>query len=335
MDKNKPYLIAETAYIFEGDKIYLEKIIDKLKQKEACDAIKYHILINIDDYMTKEHQGYNLIKNFLLTQNEWIELLNKTKKNGFETIVLTDDKEAINFCKKNIDLIDAIEIHAVALNNIEMLDLLKDFNKTIFLGVGGTSKEEIDFAINYLKNKDIILMHGFQNYPTKPEYINFNKISKLKKEYNLPVGYADHCSWDFKQNELITLAGFMAGSNIIEKHITLNPGEKRTDYNSSIGINSLKEIKENLELLYKAKGKGGFELTEYEKPYGSIGPMKFTIVAKKDLKKNQIISKDMVTFKRTKQENNILQKEYLNIIGKKLSCDIKKDELISKEKIQK
>lgn len=330
-----PYLIAETAYIFEGKKSYLQKIIFKLFKSKSSDAIKYHILIDIDSYSAPSYSIYALIKNFLLTKKEWIEILKKTKEKGFETIVLVDDEKAIDFVKKNIELVDAVELHAIALNNIIMLEKVKELKIPIVLGVGGSKIEEIKFAVNCLKGKDLLLMHGFQNYPTKYEYINFNRMINLKKKFNLPVGYADHCSWDHPNNELITLAGFMAGANIIEKHVALKAGEKRVDFNSAISVEQLKDIYQKMNLLNVTKGDGSFEITEYEKPYGKNGPMKFTPVALKNMKKEDLITKENTGLRRTAEENNVQQIEYMKLLGKKLVKDVKKFEHINWSVVKK
>jgi N,N'-diacetyllegionaminate synthase len=335
LNVNEPYLIAETAYSFEGDKNYLIKLISELKKKKASDAIKYHVLLDLNKYALKDHPVYSFIKDFLLSEDDWLSILKMTKRKGFETIVLADEEKAIDFCIKNISLIDAIEIHAVAVNNFEMLNKLKKFNKPILLGVGGTEIEEIKIALDYLKNKKIILMHGFQNYPTKYEFINLNKISSLKKEFSLLVGYADHCAWDFEHNELITLAGFMSGAHIIEKHVVLDKGKKKIDFESAINTDDLANLRKKLKLLQISKGDGCFELNVNEKIYGKNGPMKFTIVANRKIKKDSIICKEDLTFRRTKKENNVQQKEYLNFLGKKAKKDIKKNELINWGNIRK
>ena len=51
-----------------------------------------------------------------------------------------------------------------------MLAKASYFKNTVIIGTGGSTLDEIDYAINYLKQKgkdDIFLMHGFQNYPTE------------------------------------------------------------------------------------------------------------------------------------------------------------------------
>ncbi len=324
-----PYLIWEIACIHEGDFEYLTKLVDEKKKKKSCDAIKYHVLIDINSHMTKSHEGYELVTNLMLPQEEWLSIIKKTKSNNFEVIVLVDELKSIDFVKDNLNFIDAVELHAVALNNIEMLDKVKELQIPIILGIGGSEIGDIEFAINYLNRKDILLMHGFQNYPTKYEYINFNKLVRIKDKFNLPVGYADHTVWDNKDNELITLAGFMTGANFIEKHVTLELGKKRVDFNSAISIDMLSNIKKKMELLNKTKGNGNLKINEYEKIYARNGPMKFTIVANRDLKKGQIIKKEDITFRRTGEKNTIKQRDYLKLIGKKVKKDILKMGLVN------
>jgi len=329
------YLIGEIACIHEGDFGYLSKLVDEIIEKKACNAIKYHVLIDLNFVMTKSHKIYDAVKKLMLPQEEWLSIIKKTKSGGFEVIVLVDDLKAVDFVKDNINFIDAVEVHAVALNNIEMLDKVKELQIPIILGIGGSEIDEIEFAINYLKRKDILLMHGFQNYPTKYEYINFNKMIRIKNKFNLPVGYADHTVWDNKDNELITLAGFMAGANFIEKHVTLELGKKRVDFNSAINIDMLRDIRKKMDLLNKTRGDGSFEISKYEQIYSRKGPMKFTIVANRKLSKGKIINKKDITFRRTGEENTIKQSDYLKLIGKKVKKPILKFGLVNWGNVEK
>lgn len=334
-NENVPYLIGETAYIHEGDFNYMIKLIKDMADKNSCDGIKFHIMIELDSYATKDHPVHGLIKDFLFSKSQWAEILKNTKTFGFETIVLVDDAKAIDFVNENIELVDVVELHACALNNVEMLEKIKVVEIPIILGIGGSKIEDIEFAIKFLDRKDILLMHGFQNYPTKYEYINFRRMQKAREKFKLQVGYADHTSWDNEFNEVITLAGFMAGANILEKHVVLKAGDKREDFESAIDIDMLAGIKRKMEVLNKAKGDGSFEIGDYENIYAKNGPMKFTIVASKDLKMGETIKKEDITFRRTKEENTIMQREYLNLLGKKTKMDIKKYELVNWENVER
>ncbi len=334
-DEKIPYLVGETAYIHEGDFSYIDNFVKEIIRSNCCDAIKFHIMIDVDSYITKSHDLYNLYQRMKMPKENWIKILEKVKSTSFETVVLADDKKAIDFVKENIDLFDALELHAIALNNIEMLKKAKDIKIPLVLGIGGSQIDDIQFALDFLDRKDILLMHGFQNYPTKYEYINYRRIQRLKDKFGLSVGYADHTIWDSKDNELLTLAGFMAGANFLEKHLHLNPGEKRIDFDSAISIDQMKYIKEKVGLLNRAKGDGSFKISEYENIYAQNGPMKFTVVAAEYLKKGDIITENDITFRRTGEENNIKQREYLNIIGKRVLKNINKYQLVNWDVVEK
>ena len=61
--------------------------------------------------------------------------------------------------------------------------------------------DEIHNSIDAIKSNgcdDIVLMHGIQSFPTRVEDCELNKIQTLKKEFGLPIGYADHIDADDK-----------------------------------------------------------------------------------------------------------------------------------------
>ena len=66
-----------------------------------------------------------------------------------------------------------------------MLKYLSKINKQIIIAAGGATFEEINYAFKKLKkNKNkIIIMAGFQNFPTKIEDSNLNKIPLIKKTF--------------------------------------------------------------------------------------------------------------------------------------------------------
>jgi len=331
---SKPYLIAECAYSHEGDIEYIEKSIKKISEVKCIDAVKFHVLLDIQTYMSPDHDLYKRIQEWLFGEDEWSELINYAISLNLNVIILADDLASLDFLKPMEDKLSAIEIHACSLNDIKMLNKVSKFSIPVILGIGGSTIDEISFAIDYLKKKgksDIVLMHGFQNYPTKYEYINLKKMQKIRECFNLPVGYADHTSWDDENQELITLAGFLFGANIIEKHFVLNKGEKRIDYEAAISAEDFCSLYKKLEILQKAIGNGEMELSEYEKSYGIIGPMKKAIMANRDIKKNEEISLENIAFKRTKKISNVKQKEVLNLLRRRAKSKIRRNELITFE----
>ena len=127
----------------------------------------------------------------------------------------------------------------------------------------------------------------------------------------------------------------MLGANVLEKHVSLRLGEKRADFEAAINVDMLRNIKEKMVILNKTKGDSSLEIGKYESAYSRNGPMKFTIVANRDLKKDEIINKNDITFRRTREINTIKQIEFLNLIGGKIKEDIPKYSLVNWKKVKK
>ena len=150
-------LIGETAWHHEGDFQFMDKLIDHLIIS-SVDIIKVHVTIDFDEYMTKEHEHYNLLKEYLFSEEEWIHILTKIKNSNKELMVLVNDRKAIDlvklYCPKYY------EVHSVCLNDYHLLNhLSKSINPDdhIVFGIGGSTIEEIQNAIESIKSNNIIL----------------------------------------------------------------------------------------------------------------------------------------------------------------------------------
>ncbi|MBA7582436.1 N,N'-diacetyllegionaminic acid synthase [subsurface metagenome] len=338
MDNNnlRPYIIGETAYNHEGDIKYLYKMIDDIA-KLKLNAIKFHMLLNPESYMQKKHPLTKEIKKWIFSKNQWSEIIDYSNKKGLDIIVLCDDVDSIEYIlEKNIN-ITAIELHAAGLNDYFLLNAVLGFNKQIILGVGGSTIDEINFAIDFLKNKgknNILLMYGFQSYPTNPTDINLSKMLKIRDLFKLPIGYADHTAFDDPNNEIISCMATMMGINILEKHYTPDYGIERIDYHSAVGKKQMLKIKEIIEIALKVYGSNNLKMSEAELEYGNTGPMKKAIVAKKDIKVGEKLSPDNLWFKRTVEESPIKQNHFLQLVGLRALHNIKEDEIIDFTKIE-
>lgn len=324
----KPYIIGETAFHHEGDKFFLKELIIHA-QNLGLNAIKFHFTVDIDNYMVANHEAINILRPWCLNETDWDEVLTDVK---IDIIGLCNDVKSVEYAIKSKFNIAAIEIHATGLNDIFLLDKASQFDKTIILGTGGSTLDEIEFAINFLKNRgkhDILLMHGFQNYPTDFRDIKLDRMNKLANLFNLPIGYADHTDPLNPYNEYITCLGIANGHNIIEKHFTHHFGEKRIDSQAAISIEQMEKVKEIADITFNTISQNNsLRLTPAELKYGNTGPMKKAIVAKNEIKKGDLISLKNIAFKRTNNSSSIKQLELDKILNNKANRNIEKDEII-------
>ena len=318
-------IIAETAWHHEGNFDFMKNLITEILSKTNADIIKMHITLNLEEYMSTDHENYKLQKPMLFNKIQWQELIEIIRNKNKEIMLLMNDTDAIEFGLAFNP--EYAEIHSVCLNDLFMLQKLKKiFKKTkMVLGVGGTSIEEIKNAINFLKHPNIILMFGFQNYPTVYEDVNLNKIRRLMKLFdNFEFGYADHTAGDSSDNELITLVGAASGMKYVEKHVTTHFGEERVDWPAAISIKMFNELNDKIKILNKLNGSGSLSMNSGEKSYSVFGPMKKAAILNSNIQKGNILKLSHIKFLRTKELSDMSQLDVINSIGKEISCDLKK-----------
>lgn len=330
---NTNYFIAETAFHHEGDIEFLEKLIESILELEV-QAIKFHLLFDVDDYMIASHSAIEVIKKIIISQNHWENIFNKVKQGQKEIVALTNDVKSLEFINsiQNEYPIEAIELHSTGLNDIYLLQAALGFNKTIIIGVGGSTFDEVQFAVDFLKKNgknDILLMHGFQNYPTNYEDINFKRIDLLQKAFGLSVGYADHTDPLDDMNALMSVFPIAYGVKVFEKHVTNVFGEKRIDAQAAISLDTMKDVIKMGDSLAKTLGSSPMQFSEPELNYGNTGPMKKALVAKKNIEKGEVLTNEHIAFKRTEQSSPLLQKDFSKVLGSVAINDIQKDEILS------
>lgn len=334
MNQGSSYIIGETAYNHEGDIRFLYRMVDDIAELKL-DAIKFHLLLNPLSYMQKDHPLMERVKSWIFSEDEWIKILRYSKEKGLDVIALCDDLESLLMINSRCLDVDMVELHAVTLSDWFLLKEAARFRKKIILGIGGTSTDEIKYAIDLLKENDktdIFLMYGFQNYPTDYSDLNFSRMLEMGCMFKLPIGYADHTAFDDDNNEYISSLCAAFGINVLEKHYTPYPGGKRVDYEAAIGKDKIQKIRKYMDLALKVYGGSDKEMSKSELKYGTVGPMKKAIVAKKDIKKGEKFSLDNLCFKRTKEESNLKAMDFLKVIGLKAAEDIREDELIDLSK---
>ncbi len=332
----KPYIIGETAYNHEGDIKYLLKMVDEIAELKL-NAVKFHLLLKPESYMQKKHPLIKEYDKWIFNEKQWTEIIDYSSKKNLDVIVLCDDVESIEYILKNNKDVSVIELHATGLNDYFLLEAVSNFDGEIILGIGGSTIDEIQYAVNFLKSRgenDIILMYGFQSYPTKHTAVNLSKMLKIRDLFNLPVGYADHTAFDDSNNEIISVMGATIGFNILEKHYTLDWGKKRIDYHAAVSKEQMLKIKKLMKLALAVYGDGEIKMSKAELEYGNTGPMKKAIVAKKFIKKGKKLSLDNLWFKRTEQESPLKQNQFLQLIGLEAAKDIKEDEIIDFTKVK-
>jgi sialic acid synthase SpsE len=331
------YILAETAFSHEGDLNYLKDQVNAAF-KGGANGIKFQILLDVEDSYQENTEIFRNFDNWKISEEDWIKIFKYVKTKNLEIIVLPIDMKSLAFVKKNIRFIDAIEIHSICFNQIPFLQEIKSLPITIILGIGGRISEDIDFTLNLLNlnNKSSkrkgILMYGFQSFPTDYERLNLMKLKSLYDKYSLALGYADHTSFTNYDigNDIIKYA-FLLGARLFEKHLVLEKGKERIDYESAISFNELIELRTELEILIKILGNRDLtKLNDLEIKYRQREKQ---LIVNKNLRKGESLSVKNIGFKVSNEKSDFEQKDYFMVLSKKLKKDIKKDEVLKFEHI--
>lgn len=320
--------IAEIASTHGGSFARLQKLTNE-SIWTGCDFVKFQIYKNkyLCHKSSKFYKGLNTIE---IPYSKWEKHINKYKKK-IKIILEPFDEESYYFCKRfKKDVL--IKISSSETDNYKIIkDSLNSFKK-VFFNISGKSYNQINDYLKPFKNKKkLILLYGYQSFPTKFNFLRFGLIKLLKKNYT--VGYADHS--ETKSDYLSYIATYQSildGAQFIEKHITLKKKEKMPDFISSF---EPREFKEYISFFKKEFKKNNNNiLTNDEKIYSHV--MGKFAVLNEDLKKNQIIKQNNLQFLRTGKiglnRNFFFKKDkFQNIKAKK---KLKKNIILSNKDIR-
>jgi N,N'-diacetyllegionaminate synthase len=326
-------LIAETAFHHEGDVEFLMELL-KAGLDSGADILKIHVLLDLDEYMLPDHDIYALLEGWLISRRNWRRVFAFLRKRRAPFIGLANCTQSVEMLKREGAW--GIELHSACLCDLALLEALADFEGKIVLGIGGSTLEEIDFAVNRLEGTSIVLMSGFQNFPTRPENLNFRKSMKLRTLYpQCEFGYADHTAWNHPENLDITLWGAAIGVDYLEKHITTKFGIERTDYSAAISKELYASLARRVKLLDECLGTGVMGLNPTERSYSKYGPMKKAMVALKALRQGEKITPDKVGFRRTRQSTDLSQGEAasLALAGAPVAMKVAAGQILRKEHV--
>ena len=322
--------IAETAWHHEGDFEFMLNLVKNICVKTSADFVKLHITLDLDEYMSSDHSNYKMQAPWMFDQEQWAEIISIVRKYGKKLMLLLNDTKAIKFAAKYYP--EIVELHSVCLNVPRLQSAIIDYideDSEVVIGVGGSTLEEVDQAVSFFSERKVVLMFGFQNYPTEYKNINLDKIRKIQAMYpKLKYGYADHTSWDEPNNELITLLGAANRMNFVEKHVTTQYGIDRCDYSAAISLDMFNSVAESVNVLNQISGSGKLLLNQGELQYSELGPMKMAPYSTKFITKGNVIQNSDFDFIRTSQIGDITQLNSKIMIGKVVNKDILKGHVL-------
>ena len=324
-------IIAEIASSHQGVDENIYELINYL-HKNNHKLIKFQIfdlkcILHPDDVTSDLHKIY-------ISPEIWNDIIEHSIDLKLKIILEIYDLKSFKLINHNQNIY-GYKIPTADIFDTELINAVCNTSKNVYIGTGGSLIDEVNDLVNtLLKNYPgikLTLLHGFQDFPTKPEITELNKISYLKSKFpNCLIGYADHMEASKNSRNTLCFMSISLGVNVIEKHITLNREQQGFDYYSSLNpdefiqfCNDVKVYEKSLEIhsehklskveeSYRNKMKKYAVLLEdcYEGDDLNIKNILFVRVNKKGLSRKYFINKNF-KFKANLKKNHILNEDDL------------------------
>lgn len=326
------FIIAEAGVNHNGNIDLAKELIRKAKEIGA-DCVKFQTF-KAERIITEsapkaayqllttdpQESQMNMLRNLELDFDAHKELI--TLCNDLDIVFMSTP-----YSIEDIDFLDEIGVPAFKLASIHIAEpsLLRyaaTKGKPLVVSTGMASLAEVDTAVRTILstgNDQFVLLQCTTNYPSRIEDTNLRAMVTMQKAFDVLIGYSDHT-----QTDTACIASIALGACVIEKHFTLDkslPGpDQSTSYDAVEFARLVKSIREAEVTL----GTGIKQPTVTEK--ANMQGMRRSIVAKQTLNPGDIITEDLVTFKRpaTGLSPSMLD----SIIGRRLRRQVASDQLI-------
>ncbi|MCB0743270.1 MAG: N-acetylneuraminate synthase family protein [Ignavibacteriae bacterium] len=330
-ENNPTFLIAEIGQAHDGSLGIAHSYIDAVA-KTGFDAIKFQTHIaeaesTFDEefrvkFSFEDKTRFDYWKRMEFSAEQWLELKKHADEKNLIFMSSAFSIEAVQLLNKI-----GIELFKIGSGDFNSEFLLKEIiktNKPLLLSCGMHSIEEIKERISWLKNYNVKAFGLFQctsKYPTPLPEVGINVIDQLKENCDFPIGLSDHSGTIYPS--LLALA---KQTDLIEVHATFSKDSFGPDSITSLTMDELKfiaEAREKFNLIInnpvdKTKNSGSF--IEMKKLFSR------SIALKHDLNKGEVITKEMLTFK--KPASGIPESQTASIIGKKAVNNISRFRLL-------
>ena len=250
-------VISEIGMNHNGSIDNAKKLIDQ-SQNAGANIVKFQ-LRHMDEVYAKDSISKNnadlstqytidLLTKFQLSKREYEELFSYCNDKGIDWICTPWDK-------KSVDTLESLQCPAYKISsadftNTDLIGYVLKTNKPIILSTGMSSESEIDYIVDFLKQKKAVfsLLHCNSTYPTPFKDIHLNALTRFEK-LGIPYGYSGH-----ERGIAVSIGAVALGAQIIERHITLDRSMEGTDHAASLEYQEFSDMVKGIREVELAMG---------------------------------------------------------------------------------
>lgn len=333
---NRTLIIAEAGVNHNGDITLAKRLIDVAAEADA-DYVKFQTFksdqlvsktakkadYQIENTKNNDESQLEMLQKLELSDADHVELIKYCHRKGISFFSTAFDLDSLDYL--SVLGMDMVKIPSGEITNLPYLKKAASLFSKVILSTGMATIDEIDSALSvFLQSgisiNDISILHCNTEYPTPFKDVNLMAMLQIKNRFGTSVGYSDHTL-----GIEVPIAAVALGASIIEKHFTLDKNMEGPDHKASLEPDELKAMVmsiRNIEL--SLAGTGIKEPSRSEKK--NIAIVRKSIVAKKVIKKGQVLDESNLTVKRP--GNGISPMKWDSIIGTVACRDFDIDDLI-------
>lgn len=325
-------VIAELAQGFEGS-LEQAKLLLKAASSSGANSAKFQLII-ADEICTPDYQYHGLFRNLEMPTCDWIKIFDLSRELKINLILDVFGLESLGLAQE-VGVTDVM-LHATDLNSLELLNAVSHSNvRRVLLGVGGGFLDEILQAVKILNRQEVVLMFGFQSYPTPQNQLNLKRIAAVKEilgemANHVKLGYADHSVPESDDVTALSAMAMALGATIIEKHLTLGECMKLEDYESALNPDKFAIYNKALNSLNYALGKvsldNDFLMSSSEKLYRKN--MRRHVTFSRNLEAGSLITSEDICLKRTSSVTPFYSSD--EVVGKRVINAVLKNQVVTK-----
>jgi sialic acid synthase SpsE len=323
------FIICELSQTHEGS-LEIAKLLVKAAGSAGADAVKVQVF-SARELAVSGYRHYELFKKLEWPEKQWQSLIEFGHENGLRVYADVFGTESLSMLIRIG--IDGLKIHGTDMRNRSLLEALSRVDRPLLLSIGGGTLDETTQALAILnsgsRTSPVILMHGFQSYPTLVEHTNLGKMKFFQDKTGLPVGYADHLDGDSPLDVALCAAAIGMGAIVIEKHITVSRALKMEDFESALSPDRFAAFVSRLRQIETALGRYADTLTPLEEAYRQS--TRKHVVARGPISAGQIIHRADVDLRRA--ECDAPPSDLETVIGKKADRRYEAEEVLLSEKL--
>tara|TARA_B100000963_G_scaffold361610_1_gene398090 strand:+ start:3986 stop:5038 length:1053 start_codon:yes stop_codon:yes gene_type:complete len=331
-----PYFIADIAANHDGSLERAKELVWLAKEAGADCAKFQHFkadkIVNDKEFRKienlKTHQSdwkksVSQIYDDYHFRREWtIEVQQECIKADIDFSSTPYDSEAIELIK---DICPFIKIGSGDVSWIDHVESCLNTGLPIVIATGACTIDDVKRVMQLINKYDNqhCIMQCNTNYtvdPDKIKFVNLNVLQKYKELFpNAILGLSDHTVTPSS-----VYGSLPFGVRIIEKHFTDDNDRIGPDHKFAVNPTQWREMVTRSREIIDSLGDGLKKVEENE--INAYVVQRRSCVSNKDLRKGHLITEDDIDFLRPCPEGSVQPYDWKKIIGKKINCDIEKNE---------